>query len=123
MDMCRKKRENRDYIVKGDDTNGKLLIDLVDLCDLEIINLNKKCKGKWTWMRGKNKSRIDYVLMNRKMEQKLLTMEVDEEGGKWEAGSDHSLIELKIESKRKVSPQKKDKVWDIHDKTLFHCKK
>ena len=65
------KRENRDHIVKGDDTNGKLLIDPVNLCDLEIINLNMKCKGQWTWVKDKSNSRIDYVLMNRKIDRKL----------------------------------------------------
>ena len=76
------------------DNNGKNLLKIVKLI---IANDSEKCTGRWTWMRKANKSVIDYVLMDDYLHGLLQEMVIDDEGARWEAGSDHNLIELRFD--------------------------
>ena len=105
----------------GENFNGKLLMDMVKTCKLQLINEGIKCIGKWTWMRKDQKSVIDYVTMDGIMESNLLKMIIDEEGKNWLAGSDHSLIEifLNLNVSNNTSTDNIPK-WNINDNTDWH---
>ena len=41
--------------------NGKRVLEVCQVMNLEIMNSSEKCKGKYTWNRGTEKSIIDFV--------------------------------------------------------------
>ena len=41
--------------------NGRWLLNWCGECDLEIVNAEMKCEGKWTWSRGDKRSTIEYM--------------------------------------------------------------
>ena len=107
---------NKNKVV-GTNFNGKVFENLVEECNMEIMNLHAKCEGTWTWMRGESKSRIDYVLMNGKMAQKFVKMTIDEKGKQWEAGSDHSLIEVCMHEEKATTKKEREKEWSLTEGT------
>ena len=72
------------------DRNGKRVLKLQEK-GLQIINGSEKCEGKWTWMAGGRKSEIDYVLVDKQLEGKIVKMEIDEEGKNWKCGGGSQL--------------------------------
>ena len=91
------------------DKNGELLLSFAEECDLEIGNITI-AKGKVTWKRkgGKEKSAIDYVLMNNKIRQKIKEMIIDEEG-EIDTKSDHNMIITKYTVKENKNIEKRGK--------------
>ena len=69
------------------DKNGERLVTLMKQEDLEIINFLQKCKGEWTWMRGKNKSIIDYVMADKDTTNNIMDMKINERAEKWSIGT------------------------------------
>ena len=52
------------------------LIMLIKQEELDIINFLQKCKGEWTWVRGKSKSTIYYVLADKITTSNIVDMEI-----------------------------------------------
>ena len=83
--------------------NGRYLLNVVDECDLEIINKSDVCKGTVTRVNRKNpdeRSAIDYVIATNTISSAITEMIIDEDGkyllhGK--APTDHNSIILGME--------------------------
>ena len=55
---------------EGISRNGQLLMEVIDECELDILNLSEKCSGKITRVNRKKreeKSAIDFVLSSREV--------------------------------------------------------
>ena len=65
---------NKDEITKG----GKLLLKMVEKMELEIMNCNNVCEGKWTRVQGNGKSVLDYVIMDKDTAYITKKMKIDE---------------------------------------------
>ena len=68
-------------------------------------------------MRGIQKSVIDYVLVNPGLATRISNIKIDEKGHKWEAGSDHSLIEITMKRYKQKYKMIKENMWNINEKT------
>ena len=94
--------------------NGELLLQFSEECDLEIGNITK-AKGKVTWRKkgGKEKSAIDYILMNNRIRHRIREISIDEDGI-IDTKSDHNMIITKyvVKENLKISKQNKQgKKW------------
>ena len=83
-------------------------------CDLEIGNITK-AKGKVTWKKkgGKEKSAIDYILINDKIRHRIREMIIDEDGVV-DTKSDHNMIITKyiVNENMKINKEQKlEKKW------------
>jgi len=87
-----------DKIPFGDpirNSNGNRLLTFCDDSDLSIINCSKMCHGKITWVRGSQKSTIDYLLGSESILNKVRKMIVGEDGD-YHLGSDHNVLLLNL---------------------------
>lgn len=48
--------------------------------NLELMNSNQKCGGKWTWMKGNMKTVVDYALVNKEFVSSMKIKVIDDEG-------------------------------------------
>jgi exonuclease III len=96
------------------DRNGRRLTSIANNLELHIMNADKICEGKFTWMKRGQQSTIDYVLGGEEVRRKMTSMKIDEDSDKWTIGSDHSFIEVGINgnSKKRATPNKR-KRWKI----------
>ena len=60
-------------------TGGRLLIQLVEKLNLEIINAHPKCQGLWTRQEGGKKSVLDYIIIDKEHVESIKEMNIDEE--------------------------------------------
>jgi len=110
-------------IVKGNweevNANGKKLLKFSEEMDLTIVNTTNKCTGVWTWMRGEQRSVIDFILADEDILRGIESMVVDDEG-RWEVGSDHNIswvvVSMKDSEKGMVTPGETGS-WIINDRT------
>ena len=58
---------------------GKLLKDLTEKTNMEIINCTELCTGTWTRQENGQKSVLDYVLVNKEEIKSIEQMHIDEE--------------------------------------------
>ena len=79
--------------------NGELLLAFTEENDLEIGNITM-AKGKVTWSRkgGKEKSAIDFIIMNDHMKSRMQEIIIDEEK-EIDLKSDHNMIITKLKIK------------------------
>ncbi|KAG0427352.1 hypothetical protein HPB47_025592 [Ixodes persulcatus] len=73
------------------DYNGKLLLDMVEHLDMEVVNTENKCTGTTTWTAREMSSTINYYLMSPDLYDKLRYMKLDEDGDR-SLGSDHNWL-------------------------------
>jgi len=121
-----------DVIYGGDpvrNSNGESLLEFVDHARLEIINANRKCRGKLTWFRHPYSSTIDYILSSGITETNIIDMIIDEER-LLNLGSDHNMIitnltfkgsKNMLHTERESSCQwniSKDQDWSIYQDKL-----
>ena len=85
------------------DKNGELLLAFTEENYLEIGNITM-AKGKVTWSRkgGKEKSAIDFILMNDHMKYRIQEIIIDEEK-EVDLKSDHNMIITKLKTKEQVN--------------------
>ena len=57
---------------------GQIFLDLLKNEEMEILNINKNCKGKWTRLEGETKTIIDYVIVEKTQVKYLNEMIIDE---------------------------------------------
>ena len=58
---------------------GKLLKDLTEKTNMEILNCTELCTGTWTRQENGQKSVLDYVLVNKEEIKSIEQMHIDEE--------------------------------------------
>ena len=58
---------------------GKLLLQLMDREELEVVNNSEQCKGKWTRVEKLNKSILDYIIIRKDDITKIKEAIIDEE--------------------------------------------
>ena len=80
---------------KEQDANGRMLLEWLTTYNLNMLNMDNRCKGKYTWSRGGNRSTLDYVLVNEKILGNFKNMEIDEEKISFDE-SDHCLVSAKF---------------------------
>ena len=100
--------------------NGKLLQEMINNTNLIPVNLQSKT-GLWTRQNRNNpdeKSIIDYILLSRDIEAKMVSIEVDEKGTMRTRGyskeSDHNTMIMKMKTERCTSTQKIKK-WRLNN--------
>ena len=71
-----------------------------------MLNMDDRCIGKYTWSRGENKSVIDYMMVNNKVYDKFVGMEIDEEKLIYE-DSDHHMMSMYLKRNRKGNVSKR----------------
>ena len=100
--------------------NGKLLLDVIEECSLQILNNTEICHGKITRVNRKKpseKSAIDFVFASPEAKTMITHMTIDEEEKFVMAGkspSDHNsiIVELQINKIEKQKQQKRVK-WRL----------
>lgn len=98
-------------------SNGKRLLDFRDDSNLNILNCNRLCVGKYTWFRGNSRSTIDYMLCTNNIVDHVKEFIVDEDRHMG-LGSDHNVLLLKMSCNRikqgeRNSGRIKKYIWDI----------
>ena len=78
---------------KEDDKNGGMLLEWIQDYGLIMLNMDDRCIGKYTWSRGENKSVIDYMMVNSRVYDKFVGMEIDEEKLIY-GDSDHHMMSM-----------------------------
>ena len=81
-----------DFIIMGDfnghvgflrnhhmNKNGELLCNLIVKHTLVLLNGHPECEGEITWEQRGRKSVIDYILVNKNMHAKFISMIIDED--------------------------------------------
>ena len=106
MEEIEKAIENtkEDFIIMGDfnghvgflgnhpmNKNGELLCNLIDKHTLVLLNGHPECEGEITWEQRGRKSVIDYILVNKNMHEKFISMVIDENREFCDL-SDHNLM-------------------------------
>ena len=75
-----------------EDRNGRMILNWVNDFNLVMLNMDERCKGKYTWCANDRKSVIDYMLVNGRMYNRLIGLEIDEEKENIDL-SDHNLMQ------------------------------
>ena len=83
-------RENR---------TGRLVNEMIEGGNLNLLNIDSRCIGRYTWEGRGSRSVIDLVMVNDRIEKRVIGMEIDESRNRLDI-SDHSLIEVKIRGGR-----------------------
>ena len=78
------------------DYNGQMVMDWMAEYNLTLLNMDERCEGLYTWKRGKQRSAIDFMLVNRKMYEMFEKMTIDENREKVDL-SDHSLMSAEFD--------------------------
>ena len=90
---------------RNEDDNGKMILKWTEKYKLKLLNLDEKCEGKFTRVRGEQKTTIDYVLVNEIIYERFDKMHIDEEKEIIE-GSDHTLISVSLNIERSKNIKK-----------------
>ena len=112
-DFNAKMEENKENKPVPTSNNGKLLCEVLEESDLKVINMSKKCIGKWTHVirTTEESSRLDYVIADNMTERQITKMIIDESTllcpfymkTKEKVLSDHNsiIITLRVQAKKK----------------------
>ena len=128
-DMNAKISNGNDQITH-DSPNGKLLLEVVDAQQLDVLNFHQKCKGKWTHVIRTTgaSSVLDYIMTSRFISDCICELIIDEDclfcpfrikknNGKIEPQfSDHNAIIVKLlishQPKKSISPPRRWKLTE-----------
>ncbi len=103
--------------MKTTNTNGRRILKMIEKGEMRMWNKEDKCIGKWTRMRGEDRSIVDYMIGDKEITKNLKKMNIDDEG-KWECRSDHVWLTAEIGWEKGVSKRKiKEGRWRIRDDT------
>lgn len=127
----RAQQNEREIIILGDfnghlgfigsqklDTNGKMILELMETYKLILLNDVPECKGAVTWQQGEKKSTIDFILTSEKLFTNFENMIIDEN---WEETcmSDHNLIKATFwtskTQRRKYNKEKEIQIFKINN--------
>ena len=106
---------------EGISRNGRLLLNVIDECELDIINLSDKCRGKITRLNREKtdeKSAIDFVFASQDVTHHITDMLIDEEENyllKGKAPTDHNsiIVKVNISEANKQNKQAKIVKWNL----------
>ena len=73
------------------DRNGEIVLDLMEKHELILLNEPIECEGTYTWSNRNQNSAIDFVLINRELNQNYKELLIDDK--KILDLSDHCLVE------------------------------
>ena len=73
------KLKNGAETAKKTDKGGRQLMTMVERNKLEIVNGMDITKGKWTRIQGDTKSALDYLIVEEKESESVISMIIDEE--------------------------------------------
>lgn len=76
-----------------EDVNGRLVLDLEGRYRMNILNLDERYKGKFTWERNDQKSVIDFALVNEDFYQITKIITIDDDKNLFDL-SDHNMMEI-----------------------------
>ena len=101
--------------------NGKLLEEVVTTHNLAFLNKNQKCVGQITRQNTKNTnevSAIDFVVSTKNVEEKLISLLIDEEGiykikGKKETDHNTIISHFQVPTRQKEKAIKKS-IWRLN---------
>ena len=73
--------ENDEGIIEAKSSNGKLLKEVIEEYDLNVLNFSSLCKGKWTHeiRTNGNRSVIDYLIVDEKLNKCVKEVIIDEQ--------------------------------------------
>ena len=91
---------------KDDDKNGEMLLEWIQDYGLIMLNMDDRCIGKYTWSRGENKSVIDYMMVNSRVYDKFVGMEIDDEKLIY-GDSDHHMMSMYLKMREEKECFKK----------------
>ena len=100
-------------IDEREDINGKMITEWVEGYEMILLNLDEKCEGKYTRIRGEQKTTVDYILVNKKIYDSFENMKIDEEKELIE-NSDHVVMSMKLKVENGNNGFKKTK-WKIKE--------
>ena len=94
--------------------NGKMLIEVFENCEMNMINGSEKCLGKITRQdpnKPEQNSAIDFVVTSNDTKDQIVKMTIDENGlyrltGKKESDHNTIIIEMNINSAEIIKPEK-----------------
>ena len=91
-----------------EDRAGRRLIQLAESSEAQILNLDPRVEGRYTYTQGDGKSCVDYVLTKGKIDKWVDEIRIDEEKT-YNVGSDHNWVEVSGRKKKpgRVVVQKK----------------
>jgi exonuclease III len=119
---------NNSEISKG----GKFLLQMVRRNDMLVLNMNEKCKGKWTRRQGSEQSAIDFILMRHGDERYLESMVIDKDKTAmtpfWKNDTeiipknvytDHGMIKIVLNWKMKLEEEQTRKYMGKKEQSQF----
>ena len=71
------------------DNMGKMILEMMEKYSLILLNGDDKCEGQTTWSRDKQKSAIDFVLVNQGMYDNFRQMNIDEHKTEFDLSNHH----------------------------------
>ena len=94
--------------------NGKMLIEVFQNCEMQMINGSEKCLGKITRQdpnKPEQNSAIDFVVTSNETKDKIVKMTIDEIGlyrltGKKESDHNTIIIEVNMDNTEMMKPEK-----------------
>ena len=98
---------------RDNDDNGKMLMEWVEKYEVILLNLDERCEGKYTRIQKDQKTTVDYILVNKKIFDKIESIKIDENKETLE-GSDHVAMSIKIKVKKENNGFKKSK-WKVKE--------
>lgn len=93
------------------DKKGEMIIEWMNDHNLTLLNAKEETEGVYTWERNNQKSVIDYVLVNEKMEEWFEDMIIDE-GKEAIDFSDHNLIRITFKIGNNCSSNYRKARWE-----------
>ena len=106
---------------EGISRNGKMLLEVINECELDTLNLSDKCTGKITRVNRSNineKSAFDFILSSSEITHNIESMLIDEDENfllTGKAPTDHNSIILKVNIEKISKREKLPKVvkWQL----------
>ena len=97
--------------------NGKSINRMLEESGLILLNVDEKCEGVFTWLRGESRSAIDLVMSNEKGYSMIKKVKIDEKQEKIDL-SDHCMIEIEMEIGRS-----RREIWNGWTERWFYSRR
>ena len=98
---------------RNDDKNGKMITEWVEGYGMILLNLDEKCEGRYTRVRGEQRTTVDYILVNKKIYDMFENMRIDENKEVME-NSDHVIMSMELKTESRKSGFQKPK-WIVKE--------
>ena len=102
---------------QGINTNGHLVLDMMERHNLILLNADINCDGETTWNRGLQNSAIDFYFCNHEMYEYFESLYIDENKVEYDL-SDHNMLEARF----KVATRSKKAVYGKEFREYIYLK-